>query len=179
MKNVITLKNGSPEHDPSDPWVLLEAGADVMRSDTPLILPFAHWLEHSQARAPDPRQGVLLGPDEDPLRLVPAVSHLPLIALQFPDFRDGRAYSQANLLRLRYGFRGDLRAVGDVLRDQLLLMRHCGFSSFAIREDKPVLDALEGLRGFDEVYARSVANPVPRYRRESLKLNPDRVSGTD
>lgn len=63
------------------------------------------------------------------------------------------------------GFKGELRAVGEVLRDQLIHMRHCGFTSFAVRSDKSAKDALKGLAGFDMIYARSVTTPEPLFRR--------------
>ena len=90
---------------------------------------------------------------------------LPLIALEFPSFRDGRAYSQAYLLRTRLGWQGELRAVGDVLRDQLSHMRQCGFDAFAVREDKSATDALKGLNGISVLYGRSVLEPRPLFRR--------------
>jgi uncharacterized protein (DUF934 family) len=90
---------------------------------------------------------------------------VPLIALQFPIFRDGRAYTQAYVLRVRLGWQGELRAVGDVLRDQLSHMRQCGFNSFAIRADKSAADALKGLAGISVLYGRSVIQPSPLFRR--------------
>ncbi|MOA34505.1 hypothetical protein D3C78_1558810 [compost metagenome] len=92
---------------------------------------------------------------------------LPLIAIDFPSFRDGRGYSLAYLLRSRLGWRGELRAVGDVLRDQLSHMRQCGFDAFAVREDKSVEDALKGLAGLSVLYGRSVIEPRPLFRRRT------------
>jgi uncharacterized protein (DUF934 family) len=106
-----------------------------------------------------------LGPDDEVESLKPWFSHLPLIALDFPSFRDGRGYSQAYLLRTRLGWTGELRAVGDVLRDQLSHMRQCGFDSFAVREDKSAEDALKGLAGMSVLYGRSVIEPRPLFRR--------------
>lgn len=165
MNNTIGLVNGVPEVLEDDAWRLVEDDQTI-DDLCPSILTLARWqeLQDLPAKFSSP-VGVLLDPDDDPSLLVPWIDSVALIALQFPGFKDGRAYSQANLLRTRYGFKGDLRAVGDVLRDQLMLMRHCGFSSFAVREDKPVADALKGLQGFDMIYARSVANPEPLFRR--------------
>jgi uncharacterized protein (DUF934 family) len=66
--------------------------------------------------------------------LAPWLGHLALVALHFPKFRDGRAYSQARLLRERYGYRGDLRATGQVLRDQFVFMLRAGFDSFEVKK---------------------------------------------
>ena len=64
--------------------------------------------------------------------------HFDLVALEFPSFRDGRAYSTARLLRERYGFSGELRAVGNVLRDQLMFMHRCGFDAFAVADEAQI-----------------------------------------
>src|SRR4029077_19883403 len=71
--------------------------------------------------------GVLWPNNRSVAELAPYVDRLALIALAFPSFRDGRAYSQARLLRERYGFRGELRATGDILRDQFLFLLRAGF----------------------------------------------------
>lgn len=89
-----------------------------------------------------------LAPDDDPDQPGDWLLACPLIILEFPRFTDGRAYSQAAILRRQRGYRGDLRATGDVLRDQLGLMLQCGFSSFLIRADKSAVEALAGLQHF-------------------------------
>jgi uncharacterized protein (DUF934 family) len=70
--------------------------------------------------------------------LVPYLDRLALVALDFPKFRDGRAYSQARLLRETYGFRGELRATGDVLRDQFIFLVRAGFDAFEVKKDADV-----------------------------------------
>ncbi len=82
-----------------------------------------------------------LEPHEDPAALAGALEGLALVALRFPKFSDGRAYSQARVLRGRHGFRGEVRAVGDVLRDHLLFMQRCGFDAFLLREDQEAEEA--------------------------------------
>jgi uncharacterized protein (DUF934 family) len=76
-------------------------------------------------------------------------------------FSDGRGYSHARVLRDTYGFAGELRAVGDVQRDQLFLMRRCGFDSFRIRTDRDATDALAGFGEFSGVYQSSTIDPHP------------------
>ncbi|MCY1454562.1 hypothetical protein D9M71_716380 [compost metagenome] len=129
-----------------------------------LILPLELWLAR-QASQPGGRDGLWLGPDDEVEPLQPWLAQLPLIAIDFPSFRDGRGYSQAYLLRTRLGWHGELRAIGDVLRDQLSHMRQCGFDSFAVREDKCAEDALKGLAGMSVLYGRSVIEPRPLFRR--------------
>ena len=77
--------------------------------------------------------GVRLGADQSPDALGDDVNRLALIVLEFPKFRDGRGYSWARLLRQRFGFKGEIRAVGDVLRDQWLFMGRCGIDAFEVK----------------------------------------------
>ncbi|MBD9481785.1 DUF934 domain-containing protein [Pseudomonas sp. PDM14] len=159
MNNLIRLHDGQAQLVENDPWQLL-------RDDEPapagaaLIVPLAQWLLQR-----DPAQGLWLAPDDDAESLAELLPHLPLIAVDFPSFRDGRGYSQAYVLRTRLGWSGELRAVGDVLRDQLSHMRQCGFDAFAVRADKSVEDALKGLAGMSVLYSRSVIEPRPLFRR--------------
>lgn len=165
MNNTLGMIGGVATHLIDDDWMLVNDEQELP-AGAKEILSLERWKKRLLVDgAHTDSCGVLLGPDDEPEEMFPWIDRVPLIALQFPSFRDGRAYSQANLLRTRYRFKGDLRAVGDVLRDQLALMRHCGFSSFAVREDKSVADALKGLEGFDLIYAGSAANPEPLFRR--------------
>lgn len=158
MNNLLRLEEGVARIDADDPWQLVRSIDTVLPAGV-LILPLARWLENPQHHA------VWLGPDDEVESLKPWFAQLPLIALDFPSFRDGRAYSQAYLLRTRLGWTGELRAIGDVLRDQLSHMRQCGFDSFAVREDKSAEDALKGLAGMSVLYGRSVIEPRPLFRR--------------
>ena len=158
MKNLIRLHEGVAQLAPEDAWELLrEMPEELPEGD--LILPLEAWLASRATR------GVWLAPEDDPQRLVERLDELSLIAIDFPSFRDGRGYSLAYLLRQRLGWKGELRAVGDVLRDQLAHMRQCGFDSFAVREDKPVEDAIKGLAGLSVLYGRSAIEPRPLFRR--------------
>jgi len=79
--------------------------------------------------------GVIWPNNRDLDKLVPYLGRLAAVALVFPTFRDGRAYSQARLLRERYGYKGELRATGQVLRDQFVIMLRAGFDSFEVKKD--------------------------------------------
>ncbi|MFK8331453.1 DUF934 domain-containing protein [Pseudomonas sp. BJa5] len=163
MRNVIALRGGEPTLLEDDAWQLLRDSEQPLPSGL-LLLPLKTWLER-QGQQPDGRDGLWLGPDDEIEPLAPLLPNLPLIAIDFPSFRDGRGYSQAYLLRTRLGWQGELRAIGDVLRDQLSHMRQCGFDSFAVREDKCAEDALKGLAGMSVLYGRSVIEPRPLFRR--------------
>ena len=82
--------------------------------------------------------GVRLRSDQSPELIASDLPRLTLVALEFPKFRDGRAYSYARILRERYGYRGEIRAVGDVLMEQLLFMLRTGFDAFEIESDDPL-----------------------------------------
>lgn len=104
---------------------------------------------------------------EDLAATVDDINALPVIAYDFPKFVDGRGFSAAVLLRTRYGYKNELRAIGDVLRDKLYFMQRCGFDAYAIRADRSAEDALASLRDFSEPYQASVAEPQPLWRRHA------------
>jgi len=108
---------------------------------------------------------VLLRGDDDPADLIEDLDNLKMIALDFPQFKDGRSYSNARLLRERYGYRGELRALGDVLRDQIYFMRRCGIDSFQIRADKDIEDAMKGFTDFSVNYQTAADGALPAYKR--------------
>jgi uncharacterized protein (DUF934 family) len=150
-----------------DLWTLLRnahALADLP-ADDPVIVPLALWHAERKALIARRNVGVWLAPDAEPADLAGDVEALPVIAVDFPKFVDGRGYSIARLLRDRYGYRGELRAVGDVLRDQLYAMAECGFDAFSVREDRDPYDALRGLDDFTGLYASTSRTPQPWFRR--------------
>jgi uncharacterized protein (DUF934 family) len=97
----------------------------------------------------------------------PDLAVFPVIAVFIERFADGRAYSSAALLRTRYGFKHELRAVGDVLRDQLFFLRRCGFDAFQIRADRSAEDALPSLQDFSEPYQAAAVVDQPLWRRHA------------
>ncbi|HYQ99406.1 MAG TPA: DUF934 domain-containing protein [Casimicrobiaceae bacterium] len=131
----------------------------------PAIVPLALWRAERGALLARGDVGVLLAPTDDPSALAADVGTLPVIAIDFPKFTDGRGYSIARLLRERQGFTGELRAVGDVLRDQLFALWQCGFDAFALRADRDPAEALAGLDDFAGVYAATARTPQPWFRR--------------
>ena len=152
-----------------DGWTLLrQAGslADVP-DGMPVIVPLALWLERRAALHARGEVGVWLAPTDDPRSLLPDLPALPLIAVDFPKFGDGRGYSTARLLRDRYAYRGELRAIGDVLRDQLFAMSECGFDAFAIRADRDPVEALASLNDFASIYTSTSRTPQPWFRRRN------------
>lgn len=90
---------------------------------------------------------------------------LPIIAVHVERFADGRIFSLGTLLRTRYGYKNELRAFGDVLRDQLFFLKRSGFSSFEIRADRSAEDALASLKDFTTPYQGAVDEPQPVFKR--------------
>jgi len=132
--------------------------------DGPVIVPLTVWQTQRTALLARPQIGVWLASDEHPQDLRDDVDKLALIAVEFPVFTDGRGYSIAFTLRAHYGYRGELRAFGDVLRDQLFYMQRVGFDAFAVRADRDAHDALKGLGDFSESYQQSW-DKTPLFRR--------------
>lgn len=93
------------------------------------------------------------------------INELPIIAVFVERFADGRIFSLGNLLRTRYGFKNELRAFGDVLRDQLFFLKRSGFNSFAIRADRSAQDAIASLNDFSKPYQGAVDEPRPAFQR--------------
>ena len=118
-----------------------------------ILLPLARFLEDAEALLQrQGKVGVILPNNRDPDDLEPYLEKLALIALVFPTFRDGRAYSQARLLRERYGFDGELRATGQVLRDQFVFMIRAGFDAFEVKKDSDALAFEETVKRYSVFY---------------------------
>src|SRR5271163_4684651 len=111
--------------------------------------------------------GVLWPNNRRVAELEPWLGHLALIALVFPKFRDGRAYSQARLLREHYGFRGTLRATGDVLRDQFHFLVRAGFDSFAVKKPADARVFAEVVARYSVVYQPGADRSVPALQQRA------------
>jgi uncharacterized protein (DUF934 family) len=156
----------------ADNWQLLEPGADGAAPSIPaagdVIVPFAAWKASRElVGAREGRLGVWLTGDDEPADLADDLDRLDLIAVRFASFTDGRGYSIARLMRERYGWRGELRAIGDVQRDQIFYLARCGFDAFALREGEDVDIALKAFNDFSDAYQTAVDRPVPLFRRRT------------
>ncbi|MES2826026.1 MAG: DUF934 domain-containing protein [Pseudomonadota bacterium] len=133
-----------------------------------IIVPLNVWLAQKDSLQTRKDIGVWLDSDETAEQLGDDAKKLPLIGVNFPGFMDGRAFSTARLLRERYGFTGELRAVGSFIRDQLCYLRRCGVNSFAFSNTEINLEAaLKSLQDFNEYYQASVDQPLPLFRRRA------------
>ena len=161
MSDIVWLKNGLRDHD-----ARIAQRDQPVAADAAAIPALATWL----ATAPELRgTEVWLAPDANVATLAPHLGSLTLIALDMPKAADGRAYSQASLLRLRFGFRGELRAIGDVAIDQLGFLRRLGFDSAELaprhQNDKTLATIRRVLARFSDAYQGSVDEPLPAVRR--------------
>lgn len=158
----------------ADDWVVLR----LADSDAPeavsvpagrVIVPLAVWLAQRDALAQRAELGAELGvwlqSDQRAEALQGDVERFAVIAVDFPRFGDGRGYSIAYHLRNRLHYTGELRAIGDVLRDQMFYMQRVGFNAFAPRADKDIGEALKSLSDFSEVYQASSDQPLPLFAR--------------
>ena len=134
--------------------------------DASTIFTLAQWKQQREALlASGAPIGIRLEPADDPVELAPDIDRIQLVAINFPKFADGRGYSSAALLRTRYRYQGELRAVGDVGRDQLFYLKRCGFDSFALAPHRDPHSALASLDDFRVRYQGSVDDPLPLFRR--------------
>lgn len=154
----------------SDDWTVLRLSEEqtpdnVTVADGKIIVPLKVWQAQKATLQGRPALGVWLASDERPEALKGEVGQFGVIAVDFPKFADGRGYSIAYNLRARLGYTGELRAIGDVLRDQMFYMQRVGFDTFAPRADRSIEDALKGLSDFSEKYQTSWDEKLPLFRR--------------
>jgi len=155
-------------------WEILQLSEDdsadaIVVPEGKIIVPLKVWqlqrenlLDRAKNRADI---AVWFSSNEQAKELHSDLSLFTLLAVDFPKFADGRGYSIAYNLRTRFNYAGELRAIGDVLRDQLFYMQRVGFNSFAVRADKNIHDAIKGLTDFSEKYQSSVDEKNPLFRR--------------
>jgi len=142
------------------------AAADDPVPEGDVIVPLALWqARRDELQTRNSRLGLRLEPGEHPSEIAGDLDRFAVIALNFPTFRDGRAYSYARVLRERYGYTGEIRAVGDVLRDQIFFMSRCGFDAFDVRADKNAAHAIAGLDDFSVTYQNAADTELPHFRR--------------
>lgn len=163
----------------NDAWTILKEGLkeglaegakEGLEVSEFTIVPLSFW-QQNQSQLSDiataGKLGLLLSSDQTADLIGENCRQFSLICIDFPKFIDGRGYSAARLLRERYGFTGELRAVGDVLIDQLFFMKRVGFDAFSLREDQDVEDALTAFTTFTHPYQGDVQDTRPLFRRHA------------
>lgn len=153
-----------------DDWTLV--ADDVALTDANEVINFSRWANAEGAdkdalvaKRDAGTLGIQLNAGDTADLLAADSQGFALVNVEFPKFADGRGYSAARLLRERYGFTGQLRAVGDVLFDQLFYMMRCGFNAMAMRADQDLDLAVKGFETFSTPYQGDVNDPRPLFRR--------------
>ena len=154
----------------SDDWIILrlnenETPESVTVPAGKIIVPLKVWQAQRATLQNRAELGVWLASNERPEELKGEMEKFAVIAVDFPKFADGRGYSIAYNLRARLGYVGELRAIGDVLRDQMFYMQRAGFDAFTPRPDKDIHEALKGLSDFSLNYQASADEAQPLFRR--------------
>jgi uncharacterized protein (DUF934 family) len=128
------------------------------------IVPLDLWQNQKDALLALGDIAVFLASDQSPKLLGADINSLALIAVDFPKFADGRGFSYGRELREQHGFNGELRAIGDFMRDQLFFLKRCGFNSFALESDE-LEEALASFNDFSDAYQPSIDQTLPVFRR--------------
>lgn len=163
------LKNGELH---ADQWQILTTAPDTPTTEAlelgagQHLIPLSLFLAEVQKQSLDfNRCAPLLTAEDDVKVLKPYLSKLRIVALQFDQFMDGRAFSQARILREQLDYTGEIRAVGEFIIEQMFYLSRCGVDAFLLPEDSKVEDAQKILRDFSESYQAACDEPQPLFRR--------------
>ena len=148
-----------------DSWLILDDSAETLPSGN-ILLSLEQWQQFSdQLSQHNGELGLWLEGNAEIDAVIDSLKQLSLIAIKFPKFVDGRGFSLARLLRERYNYNGELRAIGEFIRDQLYLLKRCGFNAFQLTEDQDLSEASKSLSDFSETYQVSADQQEPLFRR--------------
>jgi len=156
-----------------DNWQLIteseQADVDISQlAEGNYLVPLSVWNSLvAELTTPPANIGLWLASTELPEQIQGSISEIPVLAIDFPAFADGRGFSIGRLLRERYGYKGQLRAIGKPIRDQLSYLVRCGFNAFDLAEHYDPEEALASLKDFSDNYQGSVDQPIPLFRRRS------------
>jgi uncharacterized protein (DUF934 family) len=146
-------------------WTVLQQPVESIPAGD-ILVPLNYWLEHRvELKQQSGQVGVWLDSDEEVEALVDDLPQLPVVALNFPKFVDGRGFSSARLLRDRYDYQGEVRAIGNIIQDQLFMLQRCGFSQFSLANDIDLEAAAKSLNDFSDGYQTAADQAEPLFRR--------------
>jgi uncharacterized protein (DUF934 family) len=168
------IKDGQPATDA----FIHVADGEALPPEGPIIIGLARWQE--ERGLIEPRNtpiGLRLKPNDAVEQIVGDLDRIAVVALEFPKFNDGRAMSQARLLRERYGYRGEIRATGKVLRDLLLFMHRCGFDAFEVADTITADIVAKSLAEFDVFYQPAADGSESVIQRRYGRATLDKRSG--
>jgi uncharacterized protein (DUF934 family) len=158
------IKNGAIV---DDAWVHVADGADLPAQGDIIVSLARYREERDKLRSRNGKVGVRLAADQQAQLLEELLPELSVVAIEFPTFKDGRGYTAARMLRDRFAYKGEVRATGDVLRDQLNAMRRCGFDAYELKAGKDIQGALQAFSEFSETYQGAADDPRPLFRRRA------------
>jgi uncharacterized protein (DUF934 family) len=153
-----------------DIWTMADENITSLPSSGYLLLSLSQWQQYfSEITERAIEVGVWLEGNEEIPDCIESLLKLPVISIRFSKFVDGRGFSLARLLRERYNYSGELRAMGDIMRDQLYLLKHAGFNAFQLGcesdSDYRLENAVDSLYDFSENYQCTAVQPNPLFRR--------------
>jgi uncharacterized protein (DUF934 family) len=149
----------------ADNWTVLQQPVETLPAGD-MLVPLSYWLEHRSELSQQAGQiGVWVDSDEEIETLVDDLPQLPVVALNFPKFADGRGFSSARLLRDRYDYQGEIRAICNVIQDQLFMLQRCGFSQFSLAPEVDLQAAAKSLSDFSDGYQTSADQEQPLFKR--------------
>jgi uncharacterized protein (DUF934 family) len=158
---------GARSREATDAWHFIAAG-ETLPATGHLLLPFDRWCEEARALASAGRKSAAwVDTDVEPETLAPHLHRLPMVAIRFAAFNDGRGLSLATLLRTRCGYTGELRAIGAVHEDIIHYIVRCGFDSVVLAEGRNLDVARRGATVMSDYYQGSVIDPQPAFRRRA------------
>ena len=148
-----------------DNWTVLQMPVETIPQGN-ILLPLKYWLEQSaELYGQAGLVGVWLDSDEEVEALADDLAQLPVVALNFPKFVDGRGFSSARLLRDRYDYKGEIRAIGNVIQDQLFMLQRCGFSQYCLADNVDLEAAAKSLNDFSDSYQTAADQDQPLFKR--------------
>ena len=155
-----------------DEWadVSQDESADAVVHDGPLIVSLDQWKQsRSLLVRRNPPLGIRLRSDQPPERIADDLERFDVVVLEFPKLQDGRAFSYARLLRERYGYKGEIRAVGDVFQDQIYFMQRCGFTSYVLPEGRSPEGAIGALKSYSVAYQPAADDTLAAMQQRLFK----------
>lgn len=129
------------------------------------LLHITQFIANADTLAGHDNIGVWLDADDDVQALAPYCKQVPIIAVHFPTFMDGRGFSHARILKTTLGFKGELLAIGNFMQDQLFYLKRCGFDAFWVKDDADIDSMRSSLADFQHTYQASTDEPLPIYRK--------------
>ena len=146
-------------------WQLVAADVETLPSGD-ILVPVAYWQANQPQLADHSGNvGVWVDGHEEVEEFANSIAAVPVIAINFPKFVDGRGFSMARLLRERFGYIGEIRAIGQFIRDQLYMMQRCGFNAFQFDSEIDLAAASKSLSDFSDSYQVAADQPEPLFKR--------------